>query len=697
MPSGRLLPLALVLLTVACFANGLATPFQFDDARLAMEDPPGFWMRPVLWWTVLANRRLASGGTYGYHGVNLAIHVAAGLLLYDLIRRTLARLPDWGEPHARSSFAFAAALLWLVHPLQTESVTYLSGRSESLAGLAYLTTLYAVARAALSARPRPWLALSLVAFALGMGVKEILATAPLVVLLYDRSFLSGSFAGALRGRRGFYAALFAADLVIATFSIGPQLLEEGGVAGFDAAVFGPWEYLRTQAGVLLHYLGLAFVPRGQCIDYWWRAAGGVEEWLPQGLAIATLLGLTAWGLARRAPWAFLGAWFFLVLAPTSSFVPQQDAACERRMYLSLAAVAVAAVAGGWRLARLAPVPPARLVVAGSLLLAVPLGYATVRRNQSYASPLVLWQNTVDRAPHNWRAQLAFGTELLLAGRLEEASAALERSIELHPRPNTFLLLAEARERLGRFERALLAYEGAELLRPDHSETRQRRARLHVRLGAAALDRQVWVEAEGHFRAALALDPAVPAGHGGLARALFQQSQREAALAELEPALEEEPDDASLHTLRGACLSALGRPAEAVEPFRRALTLPPETAEEHFNLGRALLEADAAVDALPHARNAVLLAPAHPQMQDLLARARLASPEAAERLLAVSAAEEAARLSGYAKPRLLETLARAHAARGERERARAVLERALGLIPPGEDELRQQLEARLREL
>src|SRR5688572_31123503 len=259
------LPWGLVLAAALCFANGARGPFLFDDARFAMDDPPGFWMRPVLWWTVLLNRSFSRVETVGYHALNVAGHVLAGLVLFGLVRRTLAFLPAWRESFERGLFAFAVALLWLVHPLQTESVTYLSGRSESLAGLCTLATVYAFARSSASPRPRAWRALALAAFVLGMGIKEVVATAPVLVLLYDRTFVSASFGEALRRNRAFYAALFLADLALAAVLIVPQLLGSP-VAGFEVELFGPWEYVRTQAGVVLHYLALSFWPRGLCLD-----------------------------------------------------------------------------------------------------------------------------------------------------------------------------------------------------------------------------------------------------------------------------------------------------------------------------------------------------------------------------------------------------------------------------------------------
>ena len=158
--------------------------------------------------------------------------------------------------------------------------------------------------------------------------------------------------------------------------------------------FTSWTYLVTQPGVIAHYLRLAFWPAGLCLDYCWPAATVGDALLPAILVIG-LLGLTAWALVKRPAWGFLGAWFFLILAPTSSFLPlQESAAFEHRMYLPLAAVVTGMVAGaclaGQWLARHATIPPATLRAVGACMAAcaaIALGIVAFQRNEKYRSDL----------------------------------------------------------------------------------------------------------------------------------------------------------------------------------------------------------------------------------------------------------------------------------------------------------------------
>ena len=179
---------------------------------------------------------------------------------------------------------------------------------------------------------------AVVACALGMGTKEVMATAPIVVLLYDRCFLAGSFREAFRRRWPMYVGLAATWAILGALVIAYPWGAATG-AGFGLAEAGPWEYARTQPGVILNYLRLSFWPSSLCFDYSWPIATSAGQIIPAAAVIAALLAATLWALRRAPALGFLGAWFFLILAPTSSFVPIiTEVAAERRMYLPLAAV-----------------------------------------------------------------------------------------------------------------------------------------------------------------------------------------------------------------------------------------------------------------------------------------------------------------------------------------------------------------------
>ena len=454
---GAIIPaLALLLLVaVAAYHNSFTGPFTFDDAIWINENsnirhlwpigavlfPPDATVvggRPVVSLTLALNYALGGTNVWGYHAFNLVIHILAAWTLFGVLRRTLI-LPRLRERFgsAATPLALAAAILWMIHPLQTESVTYVIQRTEALMGLFYLLVLYGVIRGATWGGSRWWYVVAVLSCLLGMATKEVTVTAPVIVLVYDRMFLAGTFREAWRQRYGLYLAL------AATWSVVPLLLIStgfyGGTAGFGVQKFTWWTYLLTQPGVLVHYLGLTFWPRGLCLDYGWPAAHGWNDVLGPAVLMVGLLALTFWALVRGWGWGFLGVWFFLVLAPTSSFVPIQDAAFEHRMYLPLAAVVTGVVLGGYLVGQgvvgggKISGPVVQIMGVSLLILAgAALGILTLRRNEDYRSELSIWEDTVAKAPGNERAENNLGNTLNGCRRTDEAIAHYQKALELKP-------------------------------------------------------------------------------------------------------------------------------------------------------------------------------------------------------------------------------------------------------------------------
>lgn len=358
--------------------------------------------------------------TISYHLFNLACHLACGLLLLGIVRRTLTGGRAGERWRARAdATALVVATIWLLHPIQTEAVDYLIQRTEILVSLFLLLTLYASLRAWDAATPRArrrWLIASVVACALGMGSKEVMVGAPIIVVLYDRAFRTNSWRELLlpaNGRRWYYAALAATWGLLAVLLSG----HPRGVTVGTSEVLSPLEYLHTQGWAILHYLRLVAWPNAQSIDYSYRAA---QHWrgVP-GLLLMSLCGivtLLAWTRANRWGWlAFLGAWFFILLAPSSSVVPiLTELVAERRIYLAVGAVIVLAVVGMDAVRRrffpsLQLSRAVQLAVAsvGSIVLAA----LTWQRSALYAEPVKLWQDAVRKQPDNPRGWVNLGAVL----------------------------------------------------------------------------------------------------------------------------------------------------------------------------------------------------------------------------------------------------------------------------------------------
>src|SRR2546422_887283 len=309
-PSGgpSWLPLVVIGAALGAYHNAFQNPFQFDDQPHILRNPHirHLWppweaivqtTRPLVQLSLALNYAVSGLDVWSYHAVNLAIHALAALALLGVIRRTLMQsdLPDRYRS-AATGLALAAALIWVVHPLQTEAVTYVIQRSESLAGLFYLLTLYCVIRGADSSGGKPLHAAAVVSCALGMASKPIMTTAPLAVLIYDRMFLSRSFRQLWSQRRMLYIGLFGTmGLLPLLFANGP--LEWRTSAGLRTGIT-PLAYAMTEPGVILHYLRLCLWPHPLCLDYGWPIAKTPSAvWAP-ALIVAALVIAAFWSSSR---------------------------------------------------------------------------------------------------------------------------------------------------------------------------------------------------------------------------------------------------------------------------------------------------------------------------------------------------------------------------------------------------------------
>lgn len=568
--------------------------------------------RPLVHATLVANFALSGEAVWSYHAVNLAIHLCAGLVLFGLVRRTLEL--TWrphGAPRDALPLAAAAAALWLLHPLQTAAVTYIVQRAEALAGLFYVLTLYAFVRSVAAIEPPSaarWRRTAIATSALAMASKEVAASLPLIVLLFDRTFAAGSFAAAWRQRRGFYLGLAATWLLLLVLVLGTG--GRGGTAGFGSEV-SVWSYALTQAQAIWHYLRLSLWPSPLVFDYGGRTVQTLAEVAVPAAGIVALIAATAWALVSRRVAGFLAVAFFAILAPSSSIVPiVTQTMAEHRMYLALAPVLVglvglgASVLRGWA--------PAFWGAA-----AIALGAATFVRNQDYRSAIALWEDTAAKQPANARAHNNLGEVLFRAGRVEESAASYRRALALQPRyPEPHYNLGVALAALGDLDGAVRHYTAALAEAPDYPQALNNLGNALVRLGRRD-------EAIARYEEAIRRRPDFPEAHNNLGNALLESGRVEAALAAFHRAVQLRPRDAeaqfhlgnalaargdmpeALAAFReavrlrptfaaalvntGNALLALGRPSEAVAAFEQALTIDPALVDAHFNLGSALLD------------------------------------------------------------------------------------------------------------
>jgi protein O-mannosyl-transferase len=615
---------------IAAYGPSIRGPFLFDDLSEIADNPairtllppwrPMFEggelpHRPLPYLSFALNYqagRLAAA-TFGtspldpfpFHVVNLLVHFVNGWLLYWIIGTLLA-----GRRTADASFsspqliAAITAAVWLVHPLQSQAVSYVYQRIELLAALSALATAAAFLKAATAAQPLPWVALATLACGLGMACKEWVVVVPPVMLLLDRAFLASSWREVFARRGGWHLALFATwPILFAVVALQRDRYPEAGFSVWQAVV-----YAANQPLVMLWYLSRLVLPIGLSIDHGAVLRTdllGRDAWLlPAALGMLALAGWAVVALPRRPAAAFSILAFLLLLAPTSSILPVQDVCVEHRMYLAAAIPITAAVV------LLATHAPRLLPLAVAAVVA--LAAVTAARNTVYCSPLAAWHDAVVKSGGSSRSLSRYGTELSKLDRHDEAIAACAAAVERNPlNPVPYAALAAALLNAGQTEEAARASQ-AGLATQGEGRIAFRDPvldRLRMYLGLA-LDRAGDVRGEPLLRDAVARMPDSLAAKEHLARAVVRSDPRKAA--ELWVAIAAEaPDDAYVIFNLGSTVARFDADA-AIPILSRAIALDPTNPDAHNNLGNAFLTLGQQDRALASYRRCLELAPDHLQ-------------------------------------------------------------------------------------
>jgi Flp pilus assembly protein TadD len=651
---------SIIILTAVAYSPALRAPLIFDDIAsigtnatlrtvwplsIPLSPPPNTPVsgRPIANLSFAINRaasdvqpseltaNVAPADTVGFHLVNLALHILSGLLLFGIIRRTCVLVGRSASRDGNSIGLFVTAI-WLVHPIQTEAVNYLTQRTELLVSLFYLGVIYSSIRswdAGTTRRRLGWCALGVVACLLGTGSKEVIVGAPVMVLLYDRAFRATSWRALFQTpwRRWYYVTLFAA--------LAPLIWLVGASNRVTTSSAGPatswFSYLLTQGWAIAHYLRLTLIPVGLTLDYGTRVVSFAHA-IP-GVIVVAVLGLATVGAwMRLVEWrvlAFCGAWFFIVLAPSSSVIAiSSEIAAERRIYLALTAVIVAVCVGASRAVGKIrdmrgtppPSPPGlgasrrRWMHVGGISLAAALAVLTFFRSRLYADPEALWRDTVAKQPANARALNNLGT--LIADRpggdSAETTALFQRAVTADSTyaPGWYNLATDAinAHRFAEAESLLrtavrfspddapsLSRLGALLLArgdlPDAIGMLQRASRngenisTEVALGAA-LQRVGRVDdAIAAYRRAIAIDSTRPDIAGRLGMLLAQQKDPAEAIPLLEFAASAPSASADVLASLGMAEIGVGRSAAARPFLERALAIDSGNAAAKDALGQ----------------------------------------------------------------------------------------------------------------
>jgi tetratricopeptide (TPR) repeat protein len=516
--------------------------------------------RPIGLYSFAVNYHFSGIEPFAYHVTNLAIHITNGLfLMFGCLLTWRLYRKHWKNedaPQPTYPIILLAGLVstaWVVHPLTTQAVTNIVQRYESLSSMGYLGVWVGML---VYLDGRRWLgcAIILPLAWIGLMSKEVFASAPLAVLLFDRLVTRDPWRWIAKRRWLPYTLLLSPYLwftpsVLRWFD---PVRTAGSSMGIGLKSLSPWQYLRTQPEVIWHYLGLTVWPKQLCSDYVWRIQDNPWIYLPLGASLLGLIffaGAAYWRCVTKgrnfapglAGWLIL--LFFFILAPTSSFMPIADIAFEHRMYLPSAVVVAGIVLLGWQAARSllsnsqrpAVLKVAFVCIAASVIIL--LSWRTHLRNLDYRHGLILWQTAVDASPENPRAWYNIGREHL---KREDHQSALQPMLNAVGFSNTSVPdydigLANCLHRVGRSEDAITLYLRA-------LEKKQDQPEIYNDLGVVYLELDRLALAQQSFRTAVEMD--YPIAKYNLALTYSRQGKAAKAAELWEQTL---ADDPTLHT------------------------------------------------------------------------------------------------------------------------------------------------------
>ncbi|HEV3215531.1 MAG TPA: tetratricopeptide repeat protein [Vicinamibacterales bacterium] len=618
------------------YANSLSSPFVLDDNDSIVNNPAVRQLstvgavllqyntpiagRPAVAASFALDYALGGLAVRAYHVTNVGVHLLCALLLFGVVRRTL-KLPRLADRYRRAAdnLGLAIALIWVVHPLNSEAVDYVTQRTESMMALFLLLTLYAAIRSVTCSRKAMWASISVVSCALGMACKESMVVAPVIVFLYDRIFLFDSLRAAFAARWRLYGALATTWLLLAYFMLpGPR----SGSVGTSTlpSTMQPTTYLLNQARMVARYFRLSIWPSGLVVDYGPVAAVHLRDVAPQALFIAIAITATLIALVRCPPLGFPGAWIFITLAPTSSVIPiATEVGAERRMYLPLMAVSALLVAGAYSVPFIRRRLSERAAMATLAAVVLALGAATMVRNREYASGLSLAESALRRWPtdvaHGMvgselsalhrdndavaelriaarsdpRSRYNLGVTLFNMGRLDEAIVELKGMADEHPLmaevPSARRIMAQAYALEHNWPKAINEATLSLSMAPRNAETLKLLADNLNNQGLELAGAGKFDQAVPLFRRAAAAEPQRSDLRHNLAAALFDNHDPAASEREARQAVALDSTDAGSYDLLGRALAVQGKIANAIAQFEQALRLAPNDPQFNDDLNR----------------------------------------------------------------------------------------------------------------
>lgn len=632
-PPHRMHPLFIALLIsimlavgVMVYSNTFDSPFLFDDELFIVIDPaihmtelswhslktaafegsPAHRYLPNISWAL--NFYFDRLNPFGYHLVNLIIHLLSGIFLFFFIKNILQVGSDDSRDAHPDLIAFFTALLWIVQPVGTQAVTYICQRMASMVAFFYILSLFFYARGRMARRQAPidWLKPCLyfsgciLSLLCALGAKENAGTLPLVILLYEWFFFQELKLDWSRRQITWFSLFIIVFGSVILYFLGENPIHRI-LASYNIRDFSLMERVMTEWRVIIYYISLfLWSPPGRLnLDHDYPLSISLIDPPTTIIAFAAILGLlmlAVYSAEKDRLVAFCILWFFITQATESSIIGI-ELIFEHRTYIPFMMTSLLFVMTVFRLIRNRP-------AACSLLVTVAIVFSvwTYQRNQTWQDAVTLSADCVAKSPNKSRAYNNLGKSLLDTGDYAGAIAQLEKAIEIDPfNDYARYNICNALYGQGKIGDAILCYNQVIEFNPNFSSA-------HANLAKALLKQGNTSEAIKSFHRALDLNPEHFETHNNLANALMQNGDFGGAIEHFKIILKKYPDHVESNVNIGAALAKLGQIDAALEHYQTALKSNPNNPEAHNNAGVLLVQKKRFTEALEHFKCALALRP-----------------------------------------------------------------------------------------
>jgi tetratricopeptide (TPR) repeat protein len=678
--------LLIILLSLIAYANTFQVPFVFDDEYYIVENQrikditniPSFFIdikgpkgsNPLTLTTFAVNYYLGGLNTFGYHVFNMMLHIINGILLYHLIIIT-AGLLNYTKKNLWL-IALFSSLVFITHPVQTECVTNIVGRSTPLLTVFFLSGMIFFVKAVTSEkRKNLYIILLFMASLAGMATSEKFVTFPLILILYDFFFVSQNKVKTVVKNYKIHLPVISTLIYLAYLMLSYQY--EDISSGRQKAT--PLEYLMTQFNVHWTYLRLLFLPVNQTIDYDYPFSRSLFE-IPTMFSAIGYAGLWTGGILlfkKRPIISFCILWFMITLSPVSSIVPLNNVIFEHRLYLPsigiITGFTLSIFTGFGKLNR-TYTHPNRIPAMLSILIVVLLTGLTLARNNIWRDEIRLWEDTALKSPLKAKVHINLGNAYKKQNLIDKAIQHYKTAIKINPNISiAHYNLGNVYYSQGLVDKAIQHYKTAIKIDPNYAYP-------YNNLGNVYYSQGLVDKAIQHYKTAIKINPNYAYPYNNLGNVYYSQGLVDKAIQHYKTAIKIDPNISIAHYKLGSIYYSQGLVDKAIQHYESALKLGLSIPMIYYNLGNIYYSQGLVDKAIDYYKKAIQLNPKYAEAYNNLGNVymNMSELEKAEENYKFAIAVR----SEWLLPHL--NLGQIYLKKGEREKARIEFKKVLQIDP-----------------